>query len=337
MMPDPTRIMDMASAFYRSQVLFAASDLNIFGALAERGTASAEELAEGLGVSRRGLRLLLDACVAVGLLTKADDAYANSAEAGAFLVPGAPGDLTRAIRYNRDVYAAWGKLPELVRTGRPVEQPQTHLGGDADRTRTFVESMHARARAIGRAVVPLLDLGGNRQVLDVGGGPGTYSVLLAERFPQLRCTVLDLPGVVAVAKELIAEQGAAGRVETVAGDYRTDPLPGGNDAILLFGMLHQESPESVLALLRKCRRALNPGGTVYAMDIMTDHTHAHPEFSALFAVNMALTTHDGWVFSDRELEGWMSEAGFADFAVQPLPSPMPHWLAKARRPHEEEI
>ena len=74
-----------------------------------------------------------------------------------------------------------------------------------------------------------------------------------------------------------------------------------------------------------------PGGCVYVLDLMTDPTHTQPKFSALFAVNMALTTQNGWVFSDEEVQSWLTEAGFRDFSCRPLPPPMPHWLATARK------
>jgi hypothetical protein len=67
------------------------------------------------------------------------------------------------------------------------------------------------------------------------------------------------------------------------------------------------------------------------MDMMTDPSHTKPTFSALFAVNMALTTDHGWVFSDAELKGWLQEAGFVDIVVKPLPPPMPHSFAIARK------
>jgi len=197
----PDRIVETASLFYESCVLFTAADLGVFAALAKPGPADAETLAASLALDVRGARLLLDACVSVGLLTKDGDTYANTPESAAFLVPGAPGDLTRAIRYNRDVYAAWGRLADLVRSGCPVEAPELHLGADAERTRTFVLSMHGRALGIGRAVVPQLDLAGCRTLLDVGGGPGTYAVLAAQANPEIRCTVLDLPEVVKIAAE----------------------------------------------------------------------------------------------------------------------------------------
>ena len=63
--------------------------------------------------------------------------------------------------------------------------------------------------------------------------------------------------------------------------------------------------------------------------IMTDSTRAAPAFSALFAVNMALTTQNGWVFSDEELVGWMREAGLRPEDTRPVPPPMPHWLVTA--------
>jgi hypothetical protein len=46
---------------------------------------------------------------------------------------------------------------------------------------------------------------------------------------------------------------------------------------------------------------------------------------------MALTSENGWVFSDEDLRGWLAEAGFRDLAVQPLGPPMPHSLASARK------
>ena len=329
---DPTHIIDMASAFYDSCVLFTASDLGVFATLAKLDKADADTVAEACSISPRGTRLLLDACVALGLLAKDDGSYTNTAESAMFLVPGAPGDLSGAIRYNRDVYSAWGQLAEMVKTGKPCERPELHLGEDEDRTRTFVLSMHGRALGIGRAVVPQLELAGRRKLFDVGGGPGTYSVLIAQNNPEIDCTVLDLPGVVKVADELIAEAGMQDQVHTVGGDYHNAQFPAGMDVINFFGVLHQESPESILDLFKRAYESLVPGGLIHVLDMMTEASHTLPKFSALFAVNMALNTENGWVFSDDELDDWLKQAGFEGFSCGPLPAPMPHWLAVAQKP-----
>jgi predicted O-methyltransferase YrrM len=329
--PTPTRIIELASAFYGSATLFTASDLGVFGKLAELGAADSRTLAKALNTDHRATELLLNGCVALGLLTKEGNQFRNTPETAAFLVPGEPGDLSTAIRYNRDVYEAWGKLTGFVRTGKPVERPEIHLGDDPQRTRSFVLSMHGRAMGMGRAVVPMLNLRGRRKMLDIGGGPGAYSTLIAQANPGLSSTVLDLPAVVAVAAELIAQAGMADRIGTLPGDYHTTAFPSGNDAVIIFGVLHQESPESIRDILRRAFAALEPGGVIYLMDMMTDASHASPPFSALFGLNMALTTENGWVFSDEEITNWLREAGFANCSLKPLPPPMPHWLVEAHK------
>jgi predicted O-methyltransferase YrrM len=326
----PAPIMDLANAYFDSCVLFASAELGVFDALAKLGEANADSVAKQLGLNFRGASLLLNACVAVELLEKNGDQYRNTATSNAFLVSGKPGDLTKAIRYNQDIYGAWQQLNELARTGAPVERPELHLGADSERTRRFVLSMHGRVLAIGRPVLAKLNLTGARQLLDIGGGPGTYSVLISQGHAEIKCTVLDLPDVVAIADELIAQQGASERVATLAGDYHTTAFPSGNDVVNFFGVLHQESPESIRDLFKRAYASMNPGGAVYVMDMMTDPSHTRPKFSALFAVTMALTTKDGWVFSSAELQGWLEEAGFVNFEVSPV-SGLPHWLASARK------
>jgi cyclopropane fatty-acyl-phospholipid synthase-like methyltransferase len=157
---------------------------------------------------------------------------------------------------------------------------------------------------------------------------------LSRAYQELEATVLDLPQVIRIAEALIQQQGASGRVKTIAGDYHTTPFPESNDAVLFFGMLHQESAEAIQQLFHKAYASMNPGGAVYVMDMMTDATHAAPKFSAMFAVNMALTSNSGWVFSSEELTAWLEAAGFQDVEVSPLPPPVPHWLARARKPDQ---
>ncbi len=327
-------VVELASAYYGSAVLFAALEVGAFEAVRRAGGAvTAEALAAAEGLDPRGLGLLLDACVAVGLLRKEGDAYRNTAAGEAALVPGGAADLTQAVRYNRDVYPAWGRLAGLVREGRPVEAPAIHLGEDRARTRRFALAMHGRALGIGRAVVPLVDLRGRRRLLDLAGGPGTYAVLLAQANPGLSSVTVDLPAISEVAAELVREAGMAERIACRAGDYHTDAYePAAYDAVTIFGALHQESPGQIRAILGRAYDALAPGGRLFVLDMMTDATHTRPAFSALFAVNMALTTEHGWVFSDEELKGWLAEAGFVAAETRAAPPPMPHWLVSADKP-----
>ena len=335
-MRDVQGIVDLASAFYGSATLFAALEHGLFAAVEKSGDLA--DLVRETGCDARGLRRLADACVAEGLLEHRDGGYANTPAGRAALVPGGPADLTKAIRYNRDVYPAWGRLAEFVRTGRPVERPETHLGGDAARTQSFAAAMFGRATGIGRAVVPMLGLprGGDAfRILDLAGGPAAYAILMCGACPGAACVTVDLPAISAEAEKYVAQAGLSGRIECRAGDYHLDEYEAeAYDAVTIFGALHQESPAQIVDILGRACRALRPGGRLHVLDMMTDSTRAAPAFSALFAVNMALTTENGWVFSDDELKGWMREAGLVPGETLHAPPPMPHWLVSADKPSE---
>ena len=325
-------IVDLASAYYGSAVLFAAIDRGVFAAVEESGAFA--DVVKATGGNERGTRLLLDACVAEGLLVKDGESYANTPAGKAALVPGGPADLTKAIRYNRDVYSAWGRLAEFAKTGLPVERPELHLGEDAARTKAFAAAMFGRAMGIGRGIVPMLGLeqAHGVRVLDLAGGPGAYAILMCQANPALTCVTVDLPAISAEAREYVARFGLSDRIDCRAGDYHADEYEAGAyDVVTVFGALHQESPERIVGILRRAHHALRAGGRLVVLDMMTDETHTAPKFSALFAVNMALTTENGWVFSDAELKGWMREAGFEPGETRTVPPPMPHWIVEGTR------
>lgn len=315
-------IVDLASAYYGSATLFAAIDLDLFGQV-ERGD---------LDASERPMRLLADACAALGLLEKSPDGkYSNTPAGKLALIPGAPADLTKAIRYNRDVYPAWGKLAEFVRTGNPVERPQMHLGEDIERTKVFAAAMFGRAMGIGKAVVPMLK-GLHGRVLDLAGGPAAYAILMCQSNPYLSCVSVDLPAISSEAAGYVERFGLSARIECRPGDYHTDEYEtAAYDAVTIFGALHQESPEQIVDILKRAFRALKDGGRIFILDMMTDETRTRPVFSALFALNMALTTQNGWVFSDSDLKGWLNQAGFTPSDAQQVPPPMPHSLLIAQK------
>ena len=172
--------------------------------------------------------------------------------------------------------------------------------------------------------------GGEIRLLDLAGGPAAYAILLCQENPSLKCVTVDLKAISAEAAGYVERFGLRDRIECRAGDYHVDTYEkGAYDAVTIFGALHQESPAQIVDILKRAHDALKPGGRLFVLDMMTDATRTAPKFSALFAVNMALTTENGWVFSDEELKGWMREAGFRPGETRAVPPPMPHWLVTA--------
>lgn len=330
-MPDPGPIMALSTAYWQAQTLLTANRIGLFATLGG-ATLDLRAIAAALGTAERPTRLLLKACVGLGLLEEDADGFRNAPAALAFLVPGTPAYLGNAIRYSDNLYETWGRLDRALREDRPQLVVESYLGGDPGRTRDFVYGMHNRALGVGRALVGLVDLAGRTRLLDVGGGPGTYSALFAQRYPGLGSTVLDLPDVVAIAAEIIASLGVADRVQTLGGDYKTMPFPGGNDVVLISGVLHREAEQTCRGLIARAADALAPGGLLVVSDVMTAAGGAEPPFAALFGLNMLLTAEDGGVHSDTDVQTWMREAGYQGCEVKVFPPPMPHRVVLGVKP-----
>ncbi|KAF2952315.1 hypothetical protein DAI22_01g328200 [Oryza sativa Japonica Group] len=104
---------------------------------------------------------------------------------------------------------------------------------------------------------------GITSLVDVGGGSGGAARASAAAFPHVRCTVLELPQVVATVPP------GDGGVEFVAGDM-FDHVPKA-DAVLLKWILHGWGDEECVRILRRCREAVparEDGRRVIVMDLV---------------------------------------------------------------------
>src|SRR5690348_6837317 len=164
----------------------------------------------------------------------------------------------------------WGTLLDYVRTGQPAYQ---QVFG-----RPFWEDLAAHP-AIGAEFDALMGPAGHgvpdydielsegwaavRTVVDVGGGTGAMLASLLRRHPRARGILVDLPGTVARAAELIESLGVAGRV-TVEGQSFFDPLPAGADLYLLKSVLNDWPDEPTVAILRRGAEAAKTARTSQA-------------------------------------------------------------------------
>jgi hypothetical protein len=330
--PNPGLIYQLALAYRSSAALFAASDLNVFSHIGD-GTETAARLAELSGAASEPLRMVLETCADLGLLARDGDGFRNTPTSLMFLLKGRPAYLGDSLKYARDLYPAWGKLGDLIANGLPTMPPETILGDDKPKTRAFVMAMHERAKGIGSVLPHNVSLAGRQRLIDIGGGPGTYSVELCRQTPGLTSTVLDRPGVLEVTRELVDAAGFADRVTLLPGDYLATPFGEGFDAALLSGMMHRETAANVTRLLEKTFAALVPGGQVMVSDVFFDDDRKNsPPFTTSFAINMMLTSNHGSAHARTEMGRWMEAAGFRDITMNDMPRPNPHTLILGIRP-----
>jgi 2-polyprenyl-3-methyl-5-hydroxy-6-metoxy-1,4-benzoquinol methylase len=158
-----------------------------------------------------------------------------------------------------------------------------------------------RQVAVARAIGEVLDLNPRMSALDVGGGTGRLSILLADRVGS--ATVTDpSAGMVDVARQRIEEAGLSDRLRAVRADLTTDRLAGSYDVVWSSLALHHVP--DLDALLRSVAALLVDGGRLAIADLDEDSDGAfHAE----------VADFDGHHGFDRELlTEQLARAGFAD-------------------------
>jgi len=292
--------------FRASRVVLTANNYRVFDHLKTPKTA--EDIARLISTDPRATEILLDAVTAVGLLKKSGNKYRNTELSREFLVKDSPlyqGDM---LRHADSLWKSWSGLDEVVKTGLP------NRSGGRDYS-SFIRAMHNNAVFRAKAVISAIDLKGVKRTLDLGGGPGTYSMELAAR--KIDVTLFDLPEAVAIAKEIASEQGV-GTINFMSGDFTSDDIGTGYDLVFLSQIVHSLSIDEALALITKAREALNPKGRIVIHDFLLEKDRAHPVPAALFSVNMLVNTSAGRSYTVQEMKAWLTKAGFKGVGMKAL-------------------
>ncbi|MBM4035936.1 MAG: methyltransferase domain-containing protein [Planctomycetes bacterium] len=302
------RLLEMVRAFQPACVVAAAAELDVFSALQPR-PATAQAVAARLKTDRRGTTMLLDALVALGLLTKRGERYGLAPGVADALTEGSPANVLPMARHLGTCLRRWAQLARVVKTGR-LARPIPSVGGRAAERAAFIGAMHVINVETAPKLVAALGPPRFRHLLDVGGGSGTWTIAFLRGAPGATATIFDLPPVAPMARRRIAAEGLAGRVSIVAGDYTKDELPRGADLAWVSAIIHQEPLAGIRALFRKVFDALAPGGRILVRDIVMGPSRTRPVMGALFAINMLAGTDAGGTYTFAEQAGALEAAGF---------------------------
>ena len=328
-----TRLAGIAGGYVEARILQTAVGLGVFDAVGPAGDAEAASVAAAVGAETRATGLLLDALSAMGLLDRDGPRYRLNDLSANYLTRGSPGDFSGMVRFDALSWDVWGKLEEAVRTGRPARTPDMYQNDEAE-TGVFINAMDSLVRARGDAEITAgaLDLGGARRLLDIGPGPATYPIALCRRNPGLRATLYDLPGTLRITERYVGASDVADRIECVAGDYRTDAVPGGYDAVFLSNIIHGENEATNEVLIAKLAKSLVSGGRLIIKDHILDGSPAETDAGAVFSLLMLLTTDGGRCYALDEIKGWFGRAGLVDGGRVELPPPLTSSLVIGRKP-----
>jgi hypothetical protein len=226
---DPTPIFEIFRWRYASNLLTAAvAHFGLFDRLA-KGPLSIDELRKELELDTRPFVVLMTALQAMNLVQRDTEnrftANALSLEhldsKGDFYVGDYLGlaadspevlELVERLRTNKPADIDHHGAAFIYRAGVKSAMEQSNLA------RHFTLSLAGRARNVAPALAEKLNLHGVKHLVDVAGGSGIYSLALLEKNPNLEITLVDLPEVLNIARELSQTHPAKNRLHLVEGD-----------------------------------------------------------------------------------------------------------------------
>ena len=270
-----SELFDFVAGFVWSKTLEAVLETRLLELLHGPGKGLALLSAE-TGLPPDSTRRLVEAAAALGIAQAHDGRY-RLGELGAALL--AERGVQAMIRHHDAFYRDLQDPVRLLTTAKaPTElsamwnyalSPTPARTGAQDVAAYSVLMSESQAM-VAREVAAGFPFADFNDLIDLGGGEGTFAVAMAGAFPHLRATVFDLPAVAERAKAAIAAAGLADRVGAVGGSFFADPPTLQAGVVSLVRILHDHDDGPAAAILAFARTLVRPGGRLLVAEPMQD-------------------------------------------------------------------
>ena len=295
--------------------------------LLSNGPRSSDEIAHATSTHPGSLYRLLRLLSVFGVFSELEPGRFEQTPTSELLRSGTPNSMRPWMRMVG--LAAWGPMfaqaMHSVRTGEPSFERTMgvaffeYMTGHPHDGEIFNEAMTAFGQGVVAAVVQAYDFGGIQRLVDVGGGHGALISAILQANPSLQGTLFDLPHVAAGARSALSVAAVADRCQIASGDF-FESVPPGGDAYILKWIIHDWDRDRAVAILRNCRRAMNPNGRLLLIEsVISGPDEPDPGKIMDFIMLLGL---GGQERTEQQYADLLGEAGFDLNRVVPTASPM---------------
>ncbi len=169
----PETILGLSRKFMESRIFLTAGELDIFSLLSKQSM-SALEIADKIQVTLRGITILLNALVSMGLLEKKDEKYYCPVKVASQLSKDSPTSIMPMVMLAVGGWKRWSDLTEIVRFGLHETKPSI-FGSSELEQETFIKAMNAIASRLAPGIVAVIKPIAAKKLLDIGGASGSYT------------------------------------------------------------------------------------------------------------------------------------------------------------------
>ncbi|BBD57041.1 O-methyltransferase family protein [Planktothrix agardhii CCAP 1459/11A] len=304
------------------QNLYAGCELGVFELLWKNPDLSQTEIAQHLQLEAYPTKALLLGLTALKLIQKVGDQYRNSLVIQMLFLENTWKEFYDVVLFEaKIVYRGSIDYVESLKQNRNVGLRQfqgqgpdlyNRLHEDPGLDKVFYNFMGSWSKLVTPLWLKKIDFSHFESVVDVGGGDATNSIALAEAFPNVKITLMDIPDSCKIAQSHIDQKQLTDRIKVMGGDIFVDEFPKDQDCFLFIHVLVIWSLDKNTSLLRRAYQALKPGGSLIIFNMMTSDEEDGPLMAALDSSYFVSIPHEGgMIYSWSDYEQCLRDAGFS--------------------------
>jgi hypothetical protein len=124
---NPAELLELSGYYWKTCVLHAGVKLDVFTIIGDEPL-TAEQVSRKLNGAQRGVQRLLNALVAMALLSKTDEKYANTPSSLDFLSKTSTKYIGHIIMHHHHLMESWSNLDQAVQSGQPIRTRSSFSG-----------------------------------------------------------------------------------------------------------------------------------------------------------------------------------------------------------------
>ncbi len=314
MFPADVVMMEYASSFWVAKAIGVATELDIAEHLKEKPL-HIDELAALTNTHSDSLLRLMRVLSGNGIFkNKGNSVFSNNKLSAALSEE--QHSMKYFIRHHlgENNWMFVGELEECVKTGQNAikqltgQEPFDFLKDHPEKSVLFNRAMTDSNELSLPLFLAAYNFGKYKHIIDIGGGQGYMLSAIAAKYPQVKCTVFDLPYVVPQAKENFKRFDVEQQCQFVEGDFFTT-IPSGGDLYIMKNILHDWDDAASVTILKNIHQSMPANAHLLIIDSLIEDDNSS-SFGKILDLQMLIGTSGGRERTRDEFDHIFGDAGF---------------------------
>lgn len=314
-MSSDTPMWDIWLSMYQLATVTVADEIGLFNEI-HSDELTVDQLSKKLNIDKRGIDALSHVLISLGFIKKDGERIKLTPVSETYLIPSQPfywGYMLEELKKRNEHQAILSALKDnsYLLSHDSKKFSEMWEGGEIspEAAEVFTNCMQATIFAPSVAAVKSGVFNGIKNLLDMGGGSGCFSIAYVKEYPGSKATVFELPIVCHVTQKYLDKFDIKQEVALCAGNFFKDAWPRGHDGMLFSQIFHDWPVQQCKELAKLAYEALEPGGKIFIHEMLLDVDRSSPLTNTCFDLLMYIN-HRSQQFTQQELTDLLLNAGF---------------------------